>query len=228
MESYTVLLSREIPVPITRIAAPLAQIVGIPPAEVTRGLRQSPWVLLREVPAVKLDAVFAALAAANVPAKAVPEAWLPRLPAPLAVRVADPMPKGLFLQAAQPPAPPFLPWSELELVSMGFVDLGGEEHYLVDLLARGEREDDPGVRLRVDGTDFRHDWLGARMQPSTRENLKLLIGEIRDRSPGTRLAGKTLAFLAGEVTASFRFDSAAAYDNYTQWSLEALAEEEDA
>ena len=220
------LLSREVPVPVTEIASNLAQITGVSPAEVTRGLRQSPWVLLRDGPAVKLDEVFAALAAANVPAKAVPEAWLPRLPAPLAVRTADPMPKGLFLQAAEPPAPPFLPWTDLELVSMGFVDLGGEKHYLVDLLARGEHEDDPGIRLRADGIDFKHDWLGVRMQTSTRENLKLLIREICDRAGGTRLTGKTASFLAGEVTAAFSFNSPAAFDDYTQWALEALSDEE--
>lgn len=222
------LLSREITVPVTKIAAPLAEIVGVAPAEVTRGLRQSPWVLLRDVPAIKLDEVFAALAAANVPAKAVPEAWLPRLPTPLAVRTADPMPKGLFLQAADPPAPPFLPWADIELVSMGFVDLGGEEHYLVDLVTTGENEDEVGIRLRVDGIDFKHDWLGLRMQPSTRENLKLFICEIRVRSAETRFTGKTSSFLAGDVTASFRFNSPAAFDDYTQWALEALAEAEDA
>jgi len=128
MESYTVLLSREVPVSVADIAAPLARVLDRPTVEVTRGLRESPWVLLRDVPAVKLDEVFATLSAASIPAKAVPEAWLPRLPPPLAVRIADPMPKGLFLQSAEPPAPPVLPWSNLEVVSMGFVDLGGEGH----------------------------------------------------------------------------------------------------
>ncbi len=223
MENYTVLLSREIPVPVIEIAAPLAQVLGRAPIEVTRGLRQSPWVLLRDVPAIKLDEVFAARSAANIPAKAVPEAWLPRLPPPLAVRIADPLPNGLFLQAAEPPAPPVLPWLDLEIVSMGLVNLDGEEHYLVDLVTGREYS----LRLRIDGIDFSHDYLGSRMASSTRENLKLFLSDIRERAPDARFTGKTMAFLGGELTASFRFPSPEGFDDYTQWALEALTEEEE-
>jgi len=223
MENYTVLLSREIPVPVTEIAAPLAEVLGRAPVEVTRGLRQSPWVILRDVPAIKLDEVFAALAAANIPAKAVPEAWLPRLPPALSVRIADPLPKGLFLQAAEPPAPPVLPWRDLEIVSMGLVNLGGEEHYLIDLVTGEEYS----LRLRIDGIDFSHDWLGARMASSTRENLKRFLIDVRERAPNARFTGKTMGFLGGEMSAAFRFPSVAGFEDYTQWSLEALTEEEE-
>jgi hypothetical protein len=223
MENYTVLLSREIPVPVVEIAAPLAEVLDRAPVEVTRGLRQSPWVLLRDVPAIKLDEVFDALSKANIPAKAVPEAWLPRLPKALAVRVADPMPKGLFLQAAEPPAPPFLPWTDLEVVSMGLVTLSGEEHYLIDLVTVEEIS----LRLRIDGLDFSHDWLGPRMASSTRENLKRFLFDVREHASDARFTGKTMAFLGGEMSAAFRFPSVAGFEDYTQWALEALSGEED-
>jgi hypothetical protein len=220
MENYTVLLSEEMSVPVTEISSPLATILDRTPGEVTRGIRQSPWVLLRDVPAEKLDAVFGALSAANVPAKAVPESWLLKLPKPLKVRVADPMPRGLFLQSAQPPSPPVLPWSDLSVVSMGFVTIDGEPHYLVDLVTIG----DSPLRFRIDGLDFSHAYLGKRMQSSTRENLKLFLGDVRKLAADTRFTQKTVAFLNGEVTSTFRFPSIAAFDDYTQWVVEILSE----
>jgi len=223
METYTVLLSREVRVPVPEIAVPIAEALGRAPGEVTRGLKESPWVLVRDVPAIRLDAVFDALNAARVPAKAVPEAWLPRLPPPLLVRVADPLPRGLFLQSAEPPAPPVLPWTELALVSMGLVNLGSEEHYLVDLVSEGE----DAIRLRVDGIDFSHDYLGPRMKSSTRENLKLFLGDVMTRAPDARFTLKTIAFMNGELTAAFRFATVPAFEDYTQWVLEEVAEEEE-
>jgi len=223
MEKYTVLLSRDVPVNVTDIAAPLADVLGVPTIEVTRSLRQSPWVLLRDVPAIRLDEVFDTLSSANIPAKAVPEAWLPRLPPPLAVRIADPMPTGLFLQAADSPAPPVLPWKDLEIVSMGLVTIDGEEHYLIDMVTGEEYS----LRLRIDGIEFSHDWLGARMASSTRENLKRFLIDVREHAPNARFTGRTLAFLGGELTASFRFPSVEGFADYTQWALEALAGEEE-
>jgi hypothetical protein len=223
MEKYTVLLSREVPVSVSAVAAPLADILGVPTIEVTRELRRSPWVLLRDVPAILLDDVFDTLSAANVPAKAVPDAWLPRLPPALAVRIADPLPKGLFLQAAEPPAPPVLPWTDLDLVSMGLVTISGEEHYLIDLLT----DEEYSLRLRIDGIDFSHEWLGARMASSTRENLKRFLIDVHERAPDARLTGKTMGFLSGELTATFRFPSVEGFEDYTQWTLEALMEEEE-
>jgi len=93
----------------------------------------------------------------------------------------------------------------------------------VDLLTGEEYS----LRLRVDGIDFRHDSLGDRMKSSTRENLKLFILDIRERAPNASFTGKTVAFVNGEVTSAFRFPSAAAFDDYTQWALEALTGEEE-
>jgi hypothetical protein len=222
MENYTVLLSEEVSVPVTEVSAPLAAILDRTPGEVTRGIRQSPWVLLRDVPAEKLDAVFGALSAANVPARAVPESWLLQLPRPLAIRVADPMPKGLFLQSAEPPSPPVLPWDDLSVVSLGFVTIEGEPHYLVDLVTVG----DTPLRFRIDGLKFSHAYLKERMRPSTRENLKLFLGDVRKLAPEARFTQKTVAFLNGEVTATFRFPSVAAFDDYTQWVVEILSASE--
>lgn len=259
---YALLLARDGRVPVTTLAQRLATALDRAPNEVTRSLRQSPWILARNVSAVALDPVFEVLSDAGVTAKAVPETWMPVLPRALRLRNADVMEKGLFLLAAEPPAPPFLPWKDLGIVSGGIVTIGEEEahhfagledsgsiltatypglgatpgsaplasgrrkaedHLLVDLLFEGAGE----WRLRIDGGDFNYDFLKAEMQPSSRENLRLLLMKVRERAPEALFTDRTLAFLAGDPSASYRFRSLAAFETHDLWVLQAAREEEE-
>jgi hypothetical protein len=128
MESYSVLLKSESNVPAPALAAELAKILERPVGELTRALRENPWILIESVDAGDLDAVFEALGREGVIAKAVPDVHMPHLPPALRVRDADPMKKGLFLKMAEPPSPPLLPWEEVRLVAVGEVTLApGEE-----------------------------------------------------------------------------------------------------
>jgi len=219
MELYSVLLSREQPVPVTEIAMPISEVLGRPPKEVTRRLKSSPWILLDGVPADALDPIFATLGAAKVRAKAVPEIHMAVLAPPLRVRVAEPVERGLFLQSAQQPAPAVLDWSRLRVASAGLVRKDdSEETLLLDLIA----ED---LRLRIDGSDFRHDYLGARMASSSRGNLKLFLGDVRERCPDARFPARTERLLAGESSSAFRFDSPGAFDVHGRWALQLVLEE---
>jgi len=128
MESYAVLLKSESNVPAPTLAAELAKILNRPTGELTRALRERPWILIESVDAADLDAVFEALGREGVVAKAVPEIHMPHLPRSLRVREADPMKKGLFLKVAEPPSPPLVPWEEIRLIAVGEVTLApGEE-----------------------------------------------------------------------------------------------------
>ena len=127
MESYAVLLKSESNVPAPTLAAELAKILNRPTGELTRALRERPWILIESVDAGDLDAVFEALGREGVVAKAIPELHMPHLPRSLRVREADPMKKGLFLKVAEPPCPPLVPWEEVRLIAVGEVTLAPHE-----------------------------------------------------------------------------------------------------
>ncbi len=253
METYSVLLIEEQPLPAPALAASLAAVLERPLGELTRGLREHPWILAEDVPADALDAVFEVLSREKVRAKAVPGIHMPVLPPPLRVRIADPLEKGIFLQAAQPPAPPLLPWEGLTVVSTGLLSLTEEEarsgteiqpgasgpdlttpgsaalvsgrkrmqdHILTDLVWT---EKTP-MRLRIDAGTFRYDYLGKRMRPSSRENLRLLLSDIRNRAPEAWFAARTERFLDGAPTSTFRFRNLPAFESYTLWNLQAREE----
>lgn len=251
MEHYSVLLTRETTIPVVQIATPLAEILGRTTSEITKRLRTRPWVLVEDVPARELDAIFELLNEGKIPAKAVPEVHMPTLPPPLEVTAAEPMPRGLFLESAPEPAPPSLDWKDLAVVSAGIVSvepeeaprmygtggenaIGGtpgsspmvsrkkaEDHFLVDLVSSGP---DP-IRLRMDGADFSHDYLGSLMKSSSRENMKVLLGDIRARAPRALFTDRTMSVLAGNPTASFRFRSLDAFDTFTRWVLQGVLEQ---
>lgn len=256
METYAILLTEETRFAVPELAMELGRILDRPVAEVSRRLRESPWILTEGVPASMLDPIFEALSAAGVKAKAVPEVHMPLLPGALRVRTADLIPKGLFLTAAEPPAPPFLPWEALWIVSGGNVavmpdevhrlavgdDIGGalgptpgsmpisagkkkaQEHLLVDFLFR---DDGREWHLRIDGGDFSYDFLKEEMRPSSRENLKAVLLRIRDRAPRALFTERTLAFLAGEPSARYRFRSLAAFRTHNRWIRQAAGEAEE-
>jgi hypothetical protein len=128
MESYSVLLKSESNVPAPTLATELAKILERPAGELTRALRQHPWILIEHVDATALDEVFEALGREGVVAKAVPDIHMPKLRPALRVRDADPVEKGLFLKVAEPPSPPVLPWDEIRLIAVGEATLAaGEE-----------------------------------------------------------------------------------------------------
>jgi hypothetical protein len=253
MEKYTILLSRESEIPL-KLATEIGRILDRSEAEVSRGLRDHPWVLLEEVPAVHLDSVFDLLTAEGVPAKAVPGVHMPALPPALRVRVADPLPNAFFLQVAEPPSPAALPWDRTKVVNAGRVILtpkeagrvyaawrgpsaggletpgsapmGGKreapEPFLLDLVATGEEL----LRLRIDAGNFNYDYLKDRMRPTSRENFRHLIEDIRQRAPNARFTRTALSFLAGEPVASHRFRSLKAFNAMSLWTLQAILEQE--
>ncbi|MHC4469697.1 MAG: hypothetical protein ACYS99_01925 [Planctomycetota bacterium] len=246
MESYLVLLGRDTDVPVTQIAGPLSKVVDRPTVEITRQLRDRPWILLEDVPATALDAVFEVLAREEVLAKAIPEMHMPAMPEPLRLRYGEPLPRGLFLQRAAPPAPAVLPWSGLKIVSAGYLPVQPGESLGVELLhdtpgsapmgAGRKREQDmllvdiigaheEPLRLRIDAREFNYDYLGDRMLSSSRENVRLLIGDIQKRAPHARFTERTEKLVSGSATAEFRFRSLVAFETYNRWVLQAVEEE---
>lgn len=242
METYTLLLSEEPKGPVLGPGPELAKILDLPPAEVTRRLRDAPWIVAESVSAAALDDVFAVLSAAGLSGKAIPDTYMPALPRALRVRNADVMPLGLFLTTAEPPSPPFVSWPDLWIVSAGSVTVlpeeahrhhawddaapagrkKAEDHLLVDLLFRGGDE----WRFRIDAGDFSYDFLKERMQPSSRENLKALLYMVRERAPKALFTARTLAFLGGEPSPAYRFRSLAGFESHNLWVRQAAEESE--
>ena len=246
MESYYVLLSRDVDLPVTALSPALAKALRRPAVEITRQLREQPWILLQDAPADALDAVFEVLVSENVAAKAVPEIHMPALPPATRVKYGEPLAAGLFLQRAAHPAPPTLPWSQLRIVSAGQVTLKPEEtlgpemfrttpgsasmrgrgkeenHLLVDLICKTEEP----LRLRIDAGDFNYDYLGDRMLSSSRENLRLLLEDICARAPDVHLTSRTERLLEGQPAPEFRFRSLEAFDAHNRWVLQAVEEAE--
>ncbi len=259
MENYALLLKREEPVLAPApLAAALSPIVDRPVGELSRLFREQPWILLEDLPADRLDAVFAVLAKRRLQAKAVPMAHMPALPPALRVRNADPTPESFFLHFAEPPAPAVLKWGELHVVSVGLVAISAEESskiygpwgdekqfraggragipgsvplksggkapadaLLLDLIAGGTEP----WRLRIDAGNFIYDYLGDRMKTTSRQNLRLLLGDIRRLAPGARFTPRTGLFLEDEPVASYKFRSLSAFESYHRWMLQAWQEE---
>ncbi len=261
MESYAVLLKSESNVPAPALAAHLAEILDRPTGALTRALREHPWILIESVDAAHLDAVFAALGKAEVVAKAIPEIHMPRLLPALRVRQADPMQKGLFLRAAEPPSPPFLPWKEIKLVAVGEVTLAaGEEDRVYGAWKGGEASSTPTrgadhtigsaamattrgksrspllmaivgfgeekPTFAIDAGNFSYDYLKTRMRPTSRENLKLLLGDIKARHPAVELPPRTEVWLSGMTGGDHRFRSLKAFAVYIRWVLQQIEERE--
>jgi hypothetical protein len=246
MESYFVLLSRDEPVPATDLASPLAEVLEMPAVEITRQIRDRPWVLLDDVPATALDAVFDVLVAHGVSAKAVPEIHMPTLPEPLRLRYGEPLPKGMFLQRAAPPAPAILPWDGLRIVSAGYLPVKPDESLGAELLpdtpgsapmgtgSRREKDvllvdfvgdvEEP-LRLRIDAAEYNYDYLGDRMAPSSRENVRLLLADIQRHAPHARFTSRCSKLIEGSPTSDFRFRSLDAFETYNRWVLQAVEEE---
>jgi hypothetical protein len=261
MESYSVLLKSESNVPAPALAAELAKILERPIGELTRALRENPWILIESVDAGDLDAVFEALGREGVIAKAVPEIHMPHLPPALRVRDADPMKKGLFLKMAEPPSPPLLPWEEVRLVAVGEVTLApGEEDriygawrggapsstlsraadttigsaglkttsqkskspLLMAIVAEGEEI----LTLGIDAGNFNYEYLKERMKPTSRENFRLLVGDILKRHPTAEVPPRTRSWLDGGRSMDHRFRSLKAFAAYIRWVLQQLDERE--
>ncbi len=254
MEVYSLILAEDVPVPVARIGSPIATLLDRPAGEITRLFRQRPWILLEEVPADLLDPIFEILGREGVVAKAIPETYMPVLPHPLRVRIADPMEKGIFLQAAEPPAPPLLPWNGLTVVSAGLLELTEEEAASgTDVQPTGASPDltTPGsaamaagrkttrdyvlvdlvwtgenaTRLRIDAGRFLYDCLGDRMKPLSRENMRTLLLDIGARIPSAVVTPRTARFLEGAPTSAYRFRTLQAFEDYTRWCLQAREEE---
>lgn len=261
MESYTVILKSESNVPAPALAAELAEILERPTGELTRALREHPWILIESVDATHLDVVFAALGKEEVVAKAIPEIHMPQLLPALRVREADPMKKGLFLKVAEPPSPPFLPWEEIKLVAVGEVTLAaGEEDRVYGAWKGGESSSTPnrgavhtigspamassrgksrspllmaivGVgeqrpTFAIDAGNFSYDYLKTRMQPTSRENLKLLLQDIKARHPAVEVPPRTESWLSGATGGDHRFRSLKAFAVYLRWVLQQIEERE--
>jgi hypothetical protein len=140
METYSLLLPREEPnLAPAPLAAALSPVVGRPTGELSKRFREMPWILLEGLPAAQLDPVFEVLRSRRLEARAVPDAHMPVLPPALRVRVADPTPESFFLESAEPPAPPVLPWSELRVVSCGIVAITAEEAQSIFGSWKGEK-----------------------------------------------------------------------------------------
>jgi hypothetical protein len=140
METYSLLLPREEPIVAPApLAAALSPVVGRPAGELSKRFREMPWVLLEGLPAAQLDAVFEVLRSRRLEARAVPDAHMPMLPPALRVRVADPTPESLFLESAEPPAPPVLRWGDLRVISCGIVALAAEEAQSIFGSWKGEK-----------------------------------------------------------------------------------------
>ena len=236
METYSILLATETAVPIS-LADPIATLLELRTGEVTKAFRDQPWIPLSGVPAIALDTIFDLLNREGIPARAVPTVHMPELADPLGVRLAEPLEDNFFLQAADPPAPPVLPWRELEAVTAGLVTVRAGENrrlyartsaespaavedevFLLDLMA-GD------LRLRIDGKKFQYEYLRERKVHASRENMRLLLEDIRRRAPHARFGARVEGFMAGQPPSAFRFRSLASFDNYEQWMLHLVRED---
>lgn len=254
MELYSILLSQEAEVPAAEVASELARIIERPTSDVTRRLRDCPWILVEGVPAVSLDPIFEVLNGAGVSAKAVPEVHMPRIGPALRVREADPLPNAFFLQFAEQPLPPALQWEEVKLVSAGQVALTDSEAGEIfgawkgfsktgsavsrtDAKVVGDRpetrepflvdliaEGDPLVRLRIEAGNFDYDYLKGRKLPQSRANFRQLVLDIRKRASNAVFTAPTESLMAGEPTRNHRFRSLRGFGAYTRWVLQAVEE----
>ena len=105
-------------------------------------------------------------------------------------------------------------------MSAGKVANGRENHLLADLVYGGEVP----LRMRINANEFKYDYLGDRMKPQSRENLRLLLGDVAEYAPDAGFTERTRYLMAGEPPAAWRFRTLAGFEAYTRWVLQAVEE----
>lgn len=132
-----------------------------------------------------------------------------------------------------------VPWSEIELVSVGQVPQGEDRHFVTHELITAASSTmptecvvthlpglelwlvrrDPLQAFRIDHSGMNYEYLGPEKNDSTTHNFRLLLEELLRRAPSAYVTPATRAFVQHSPLSNWQFDSSDDLREYTVFYL---------
>jgi hypothetical protein len=211
------------------LADALVETLGLHPTDALVQARRAPGVLPVAVSRKLAEKAAHAIAAIGLRAQALEVEQVPSLHHAVRVHHLRCLDIGLEIIELHGQPARFMPWNEIELVSVGQVPLETAKHFAAAestsiTLAHPRRIDvtevalSPGpeawiVRLdaaqayRIDHKRVNYEYLGARKTDSATTNFRLLLEDLLKHAPGAYLTPATRAYAEHGPVESYSFSS---------------------
>ncbi len=220
-------------------------------ADTTRLAAHAPGVLPRPLTRGQADRLAEALANVGIDAEAWPVDRIPNLSEPRTIHKVICRADGLEAFGLRGEPSHWLPWEQVELLSLGVLPRGSKELSLAapvwitaaaavvrPLLLGGPRSrphrvkrrepvapelwiirSRPLLTLRVQQDRMSYEYLGDRLQPSTRANFRVLLDDLVRSVPNAGLTPALQSFLNYDRPGQYYFSSGQHLMEYTTWQL---------
>jgi hypothetical protein len=224
------------------LADSLVEHLGLTRTDAAVQARLAPGVIRGEFPEAQAHAAAAAIQQLGLQARVLPSTEVPVLhPLERFHHLRWPE-TGLEIRDATGTDWETIPWTSLDLVSVGQVPLDSVRHVVArstTLVSTGRHQTteaessvphspglelllvcrDPFRVLRLEHLHLNYEFLGDRRTSGSAENFRLLITDLLVRAPHAFRTPATQAWLSGESTAAYHFDSPTALERSTQLNL---------
>jgi len=233
------------------LGAVLGEHLDMERADTLRLAAHMPGVLPRSLTSDQAGRLVEALTHVGIDAEAWPVDRIPDLSEPRTVHKVICRADGLESFGLHGEPSHWLPWEQVELLSLGVLPRAAKELSLAapvwvtaaaavvrPLLLGGPRSRAhrvkrrepvapelwiirarPVLALRVQRDRMSYEYLGERLQPSTRANFRLLLADLVAAVPHATVTPAAQSFIAGDRPGHFHFASAQHLMEYTTWQL---------
>ncbi len=209
------------------------------PSDAMYHARQAPGILPDVLPQDVAERIAAAVNDLGLHAEAVPQSAIPGFQHAEAVHHARCLEEGLEIVELHGQQETVVPWSDIDLVSVGQAPQEEERHYIpsdeVSAARRAAPMDclvtwlsgpelwlvrrDPLKAFRVDHQRMNYEYLGARKTASSTRNFRVFIGDVLAKAPAAYVTPATRAFVEHGPLRHYEFDSPDQLRQYTVFHL---------
>jgi len=220
----------------------LVEHLGLTRTDAAIQARLAPGVIQGEFPEARAKDAATAIQQLGIQARAVSATEIPALHPVERVHHLRWPETGLEIRDAAGTDWETIPWNKIDLVSVGQVPLDSVRHVVArstTLVSTGRHHTteaessaphspglelllvcrDPFRVLRLEHPHLNYEFLADRRGSGSADNFRLLVTDLLSRAPNAYKTPATQAWLAGESTAAYHFDSAIALERVTQLNL---------